>query len=807
MRDFVFDVHYAARTLRLNPDFAIVAIVTLALGIGGTTAIFSVLDAVLIRPLPYAEPDRLVSIASYFPSMKLETLVSADFAQFARESHLFTAMAAYPRGTDRIKLDATGGPLRVNATRLSPGFFTTLGMRPLMGRAFEDHESRPEPARVAIITFGLWQRAFGADPAAVGRKITLDGQPYTLVGVLPPRFRFPEEEGYPVDVFTPLPMDDARLQHGPDMMTWRGIGRLKQGVTPAQARADLETIFGRIRDQYKWFYRNDVQLRVVPLRQHQVADVRTGLLILACAVGFVLLIACANVAHVMLARAAGRAKEIAVRAALGAGRWRLARQLFTESVLIGLLGGAWGALVAFIGLRAATHLLPADIPHIDEVAVNVRVLVFAGMVSIAASALFGLAPVLAALRTDLIETLKLGSTGRPGGRHSLRGALLTAEIAFSMVLLAGAALLMESLWKLENVPLGFHPEHVLAVSIPLQGDTPEEGRRQKQYQHDALERVGRLPGVSAVALADYLPPDGVGAIQTFSREDKPLPEPGHRGDNIIVRDVNRDYFQAMGIPLVQGRGFNERETRESMVAVVNQALVRRYLPNEDPLGKRIGGLRPEPEWKTIVGVVADEKNAGLRMDPQPEMCLPFERQHKVEDGWLVVRATGEPSALAALVQQELRALDPRRPVTVETMPEQLAGLLARPRFQTLMMAIFSALALAMAAVGVYGVASWSVAQRTREIGVRMALGAAPGDVSRMVLRAAMVPLGAGVAAGAAGALATTRYLESLLFGVKANDSITLITAACILVGTALAATYVPARRAAAMNPAVTLRSE
>jgi putative ABC transport system permease protein len=526
-------------------------------------------------------------------------------------------------------------------------------------------------------------------------------------------------------------------------------------------------------------------------------------------VGFVLLIACANVAHVMLARAAGRAKEIAVRAALGARRMRLVRQLFTESALVGVFGGALGALFAFVGLRAAVHLLPGDIPHIDQVAVDLRALAFAGAVSIGASLLFGLAPVLAALRTNLVETLKLGgSAGRGGARRSVRGALLTAEIAFSMVLLAGAGLLMESLWRLENVPLGFHPEHVLAVAVPLQGDdTREAGRRQKQYQHDALERLGRLPGITAVALADSLPPDGWGAIQTFSREDRPLLEPGHRGDNMIVRAVNKDYFRAMGIPLMRGRLFREGETRESLVVMVNQALARRYFADEEPLGKGIGGVRPDPQWKTIVGVVADEKNAGLRSDPQPEMYLPLERNHMVEDAWLVIRAAGDPPAVAGLVQHELRALDPHRPVTVQTMPEQLAELLARPRFQTVMMAIFSALALAMAAVGVYGVASWSVAQRTREIGVRMALGAAPGDVLHLVLHGALAPLFVGLAAGTAGALAAARYLESLLFGVKPTDSLTLATAGCVLASTALLATYIPARRAARTNPAVTLRSE
>jgi len=522
----------------------------------------------------------------------------------------------------------------------------------------------------------------------------------------------------------------------------------------------------------------------------------------------VLLIACANVAHILLARAASRAKEIAVRTALGAGRMRLARQLLTESALIGMLGGALGWLFAFAGLKATARMLPADIPHIDQVTVDLRALLFAALVALGASLLFGLAPVSAAWRTNLIETLKLGGGAGRGARRSLRGALLAAEIAFSLVLLAGASLLMESLWRLENVPLGFQPERIVVASIPLQGTAYENRSQQGEFLRRALERAGQLPGVTAAAVADSLPPEDNGGLQTFSREDRPLPEPGHRGDNMLRRGVSEEYFHAMGIPLLRGRAFTARDTAEGPeVMIVNQALVRRYFPNEDALRKRIGGGRPDFRWKIIVGVVGDEKNQGLQSETQPEAYSPIAQEPELEVPSLIVRTTAEPQEITGALRAELRDLDKTLPVTVQTMPEQLAELLARPRFQTLMMAIFSALALAMAAIGVYGVASWNVAQRTREIGVRMALGAAPGDVLRMVLGGALGPLGLGLVVGTAGALATTRYLQSLLFGVKANDVATLAAAGLILAAAALAATYIPARRAARANPAVTLRSE
>jgi len=807
MRDLVLDLRYAARILRQNPGFAFVAIVTLALGIGGTTAIFSVLDPVLIRPLEYREPERLVSVCTYFPSVKLETLTSADYAQFARESHVFESIAAYPHGLDTVNLVAAGTPVRASAVKVTPSFLSTLGVTPLMGRGFAIEESRPEAAKVAILTYGLWKRVFGGDAGIVGRPITMDQQPYTVIGVLPSSFRFPEEEK--VDFLTPLSLADARLQHGPEMRTWRGLARLKAGVSLETARAELETIFTRIRAQYKWFYRNDVQLRLVPLHTHQVREVRLSLLVLAFAVAFVLLIACVNVAHILMARAASRAREIAVRAALGAGRLRLVRQLLTESVLLGLLGGVAGWLVAYAGVRLAVPILPADVPHIDQVAVDLRTLGFTALAAVTAGLLFGLAPAWTALRTNLIETLKRGGGAPPGStRRSLRGGLLIAEIAFSMVLLTASALLVESLWHLENTPLGFQPERVLAVSIPLQGtDTQEAGRRQKQFQRDALERVEQIPGVAAVALADSLPPTGAGGLQTFSRDDRPLPEPGHRGDNMLVRTVSADYFRVMGIPLVRGRLFAASESREAAVVIVNQALVRRYFPNEDSLGKRIGGLRPDVQWKTIVGIVGDERNDGLRSDPQPEAYLPIEQAHHLGDAWLVARTDAAPPNIAGTIERELRALDHTRPVTVETMPQQIADLVARPRFQTIVMSIFSALALVMAAVGVYGVASWAVAQRTREIGVRMALGAARADVLRLVLGGALGPICLGLLTGTAGALIAGRYLESLLFGVKPADGGTLASAGLVLAATVLVATYIPARRAAGANPAATLRSE
>jgi len=805
MSDLVLDLRYATRSLRQNPGFALVAIVTLALGIGGTTAIFSVLDPVLIRPLAYREPERLVSVSTYFPSVKLETLASADYAQFERESHVFESIAAYPHGLDTVNLVAAGTSVRASRVKVTPSFLSTLGVPPLLGRGFVLQESRPEPANVAVLTYGLWVRAFAGDAGIVGRSITMDQQPYTVIGVLPAWFRFPEEEK--IDLLTPLPLDDARLQHGPEMRTWRAIARLRPGVSLETARAELETIFARIRAQYKWFYRNDVQLRIVPLRAHQVREVRLSLMVLAGAVAFLLLIACVNVAHILMARAASRAREIAVRAALGAGRLRLVRQLLTESVLLGLLGGAAGWLVAYAGVRLAVPILPADIPHIDQVAVDLRTLGFAALAAITAGLLFGLAPAWTALRTDLIETLKLGGGAPPGSRRrSLRGGLLVAEIAFSMVLLTASALLAESLWRLENTPLGFQPERVVTAAMPIEGTEHSGGQREKEFLNDAMGRASRVPGVTAVGLTDALPPADYTALATFSREDRPLPEPGHRGDNVLLRGISADYFRAVGIPLVRGRLFTERDEAGPKVVIVNQALIRRYFLGEEPLGKRIEGLLPDLDWKTVVGVVGDERNDGLRAEPQPEAYFPIPMRMPFE-AILVVRTVADPLITAGALQRELRELDKTLPVTVQTMPQQIAGLLARPRFQTIVMSIFSALALVMAAVGVYGVASCAVAQRTREIGVRMALGAAPAAVLRLVLGGALGPISLGLLAGTAGALAAGRYLESLLFGVKPADIGTLASAGLVLAAAVLVATYFPARRAARANPSVTLRSE
>ena len=703
MHDLVFDLQYAIRILRQNPGFAAVAIITLALGIGGTTAMFSVLDPVLFRPLAYREPERLVSITTFWPSTGFEFLTSAEYAEFGRESRIFEGLAAYPHGLDTMKLTTADAWQRVVVTRITPSLFPVLGVQPVRGRSFQPEESRPVPPNVAILTHGLWMRAFGGDPAVIGRPITLDQQAYTVIGIMPASFRFPEEEK--VDIFTPLPTGDARMQHGPEMRLWRCIGRLKPGVAVEQAKADLAGIFERIRAQYKWLYRNDVQLRVVPLRLHQVKEVRSGLMVLGAAVGFVLLIACVNVAHILMARAVARAREIAVRTALGARRMRLVRQLLTESALVGVLGGVLGSVIAFAGLKASLHALPADIPHIDQVTVNLRVLAFTAAVALAAGLLFGLAPVSTALRTNLIETLKLGANPAPGSpRRWLRGGLLVAEIAFSMLLLAGAALFMKSLWRLQNVSLGFYPEHVVAAAIPLQDTAHASGPPQRQFLRNAMERAIRLPGVTAVAVADTLPPGNSG-LQGFSRQDRPLPEPGHRGDNMLLRSVSEDYFRAMGIPLVRGRAFTAGDRAESLaVVVVNQTLARRYFPNEDPLGKRIGGLYPDFHWTTIVGVVGDEKNDGLQGAPQPQAYSPLAQHETLNDAWLVVRTAGEPRAAAAAIRSELRGLDKTIPVTVQPMPDQIAELLARPRFQAGVMAIFSVLALLMAAAGVYGVA-------------------------------------------------------------------------------------------------------
>jgi putative ABC transport system permease protein len=798
------DIGYAARSLRQRPGFALIAILALGLGIGATTAIFSVVDATLLRRLPYPQPERLVWVGITFPSLREEIMPGADYVEWKRQNHVFDGYAAF--GSGSCDLTGSGEPERLTCGFVTQNFLQTLGVQPVLGRGFLDREDAPGGPKAVALTYGFWLRRFGADRSAIGRSVTIDGASNSIVGVLPRSFRFPGQTG--VDVLIPQQLDEAAQLNRKTMRILRTIGRLKPGVSLTQAKAELETFLASARKRFGFFYRQDNQVRLVPVQEHEAGGMRLTLLAMLAAVGCVLLIACANVANLLLARAAGRRREIAVRAALGAGRARLARLLMTETLLLGLLGGGVGIVLAAVALRGMVRLAPTDLLRFGDASIDLRVLLFALAISLLTSIFFGLAPSVTSGQFHLTEDLKAGG-GRPGTASGgrLRGGLVIAELALSMLLVTAAALLLQSLWRLQNVTLGFSPERVLATQISLKGARYRERPRKIEFWNQLLERVSGVPGVDAVALSTGLPPQGASSLQTFSRADAPPPEPGHRGDNVVIRAVSKGYFQAMGIPLHTGRLFDERDGEKApRVAVVNESLARKYFAHENPLGKQIMG-HVEHGWKTIAGIVADARNDGPNAPARPEMYQPFAQAGYIDSLALVVRGPSQPETLAPSVRDQVRALDRDLPLTFRTMEEQLATFSARPRFTTVLFGAFALVALVLAAVGTYGVLCYSVAQRTQEIGIRMALGAAPQQVLRGVFAQAFVLAAAGVGIGLAASLALTRYLASLLFEVKANDPFTFVSVAAVLVGTTLLATWLPARRATRVDPVIALRSE
>ncbi len=868
------DVRYGLRQLRRNPGFALVAVLTLALGIGANTAIFSVVNAVVLRPLPYPHSDRLVWISEVVPALKAELPLGGDYVDWKYQNHTLDQIAAYDESAD-FNLTGRGTPMRVHGAYATANLFATLGVGPQLGRQFTPQEDQPNAPRLAILMHPFWQQYFGSDPQVLGQTIDLDNTPTTIVGVMPDTFRFPGDAD--VQMLVPLQLNEAQERLRGEMRARRLVrivGRMKAGVSLAAVRGDLDEIRKRAQPMGKEgpapagssgpgpassaappnrmhgiaggpltqggpqtaippgasgpvqrratrrpFQPPQDELKVVPLAEHLAGNLRPAMLTLMGVVGLVLLIACANVANLMLTRASARSREVAVRAVLGAGRWRLVRQLLAESVILALVGGGAGLLLAAWGVAMMTRLIPSDLgggilgvplPHVDG-----TVLLFVLGVSLLTGILFGLAPAVAVTRSDLAEGLKeTGPAASAGARRSwLRGTLAVAEISLALVLLIGAGLLIKSFSRLLSVDPGFAPERVLTMDLSVTDSRYPTDQQKIEFFSEVLARIESLPGVRSAGLSDSLPLSPYRAQWMLALQR--LTGRAVLSDSTMVTmsriTVNPGYFYTLGIPVLQGRTFTDHDDEDAQtVAVVNEALARHLWPGENPVGKQLALGRPGsggPQATTVVGVVGDTRHEGLSQDVEGEIYVPYLQQ--VDPSMqLAVRTASDPTSLVSAVRSQVMAVDSSEPIYhVGTMEEAISDSLAPRRFNMLLLGIFAGLALALATVGIYGVMAFSVTQRTHEIGIRMALGAERRDVLSLIVRDGLALTLIGVILGVAGAWALTRFLTSFLFEVRSTDPATFVLVPVGLMVVSMLASYIPARRATRVDPMVALRYE
>ena len=806
--DIAQDLRYGLRMLWKNPGFTIVAVLALALGIGANTAIFSVVNTVLLQPLPYKNPGQLVMLwenATHLGFPK-DTPSPANFRDWRAQNTVFTGMAAMAQ--KNFNLTGVGEPERLDGRRVSANLFDLLGVQPRLGRGFLPQEDTPG-TQVVILSHGLWQRRFGSDPRIIGQALNLNGESYSVVGVMPPGVDVPRVDNWKAQLWVPIAFPSEEAQSRAHYL--EVIARIKPGITLKQAQAEMETIAARLAQQYPET-NTRIGTVVSPLHEEVVGDIRPALLVLLGAVGFVLLIACANVANLLLARAAVRQKEIALRLALGASRSRLTRQFLTESVLLATLGAAVGLMFAVAGLRILKTFIPDTISQADSIGIDARVLLFTALVAVITGLIFGLAPAAQASNFNLNETLNEGGRGAAEGSKGarLRGLLVITEVAVSFVLLIGAGLLINSFIHLRNLDPGFRADHLLTAKIDLSEVKYPDQVHRTPFLDEVLRRVRALPGVQSAAIAGNLPLTYNGDSMYIAVEGIPDPPPDQQLD-VIYRTIGPGYFSTMGISLVRGRDFTDRDTTEtSYTVVVSEKLAQHFWPGQDPIGKRLkpGDTKSDIPWREVIGLVKDVRQNDFLAAPKMQMYMSYRQLKDLAPNALVVRTGVEPMSLATALRNAVWAVDKDQPVSnIDTMEQIVAGAVARQRFSTMLLGVFATLALMLAAVGIYGVMSYSVAQRTREIGIRMALGARRGDVLKMTVKQGLKLVMMGVAIGLVAAFVLTRVMASLLFGVSATDPITFVSIPLVLMSVAMLASYIPALRATKVDPMVALRAQ
>jgi predicted permease len=812
MFDTLFkDMRYAWRGLTKHPGFTAIVVVTLALGIGASTAIFSVVNSVMLRRLPYPTADRIVAIQEVNKDGRPGQVTGPNFLDWRAQNTVFEHLAAIKR--TNVNLTLADQAERIDLAQTSANFFDVFGVGPQQGRLFVAGDEEAGHAPVVVLSDRLWRRRFAADPGVVGQQVNLDGKTYTVVGIAPPGFSYPHK----TEAWLPPLKLAPELNENVPPTERRGMGYLfavallRPNVTVDQAASEMETITERLRQQYPETNNRRFN-RVVSLHEHLVGKSETMLWLLFGAVMFVLLIACANVANLLLASAASRKKEMAIRAALGASRSRVIRQLLTESAMLALAGGALGLLLSNYGVLAITSLLPQDFPRLNEIGMDWRVFGFTLGASLLTGFLFGLAPALQISRVDVQDAMKDSSRGTAGSaRHTrLRHALIVAEVALSVVLLAGAGLLFRSFLRLQAVDAGFTPQQVLTAKLSPAGPQFQNDQDYSTFYDRVLERTSAIPGVQSAGVINVLPltPGPTTGFRVEGREIVPV----DKWAMLNFRSVSPDYFSTMSVPVLQGRAFTQQDDRNApLVVMLNQALAQRDFPNENPIGKRIAFSNPapnvEPTWYEIVGVTANVRSLELREEPPAELYFTS-RQEVFNHNAIVVRSTVEPESIAAALRQAVAEVDRTVPVSeVKTMDHIVSESVTQPRFNLFLLALFSSLALLLSVAGIYGVTAYTVTQRTHELGIRIALGAQVGDVLRMILGQGMAVIGIGIVIGLIAAFGLMRLMSSLLFGVSATDPFTFVGITVVLIAAGLLACYVPARRATKVDPLEALRYE